>query len=283
MGRHRNGNLEDGMKRLAAKFAFVHRTLWQRDQAYRWTVLLGPPPLFGCAVAALAWVAIQQFQHGATVPSSAAPWAHWTRPVPQAGQPYTEAPAAALPRTDASGRFVGFQPGWMGEIRPMSVDATMDTNVFASVLTNFTIDGPTVPLARILAAGPSTGLFVGTTETYFVAQTPGIYAFSVQFAWSGAQSADCAVRFGSANHRMVRNTNLNISSQSILSYAPTEFRLEPGLFLLQTAVGCWHGDHVMGPGTLTVMVRHPGELVLTPAAADELMRPVPRGNATSGR
>ena len=30
-----------GMKRLAGKLAFIHRTLWQRDHAYRWAMLLG--------------------------------------------------------------------------------------------------------------------------------------------------------------------------------------------------------------------------------------------------
>ena len=270
------------MKRLAAKLAFVHRTLWQRGQAYRWAVLLGPPPLAGCALVALALAAMQQFQHSAPAPGSRAPWARWSRPIPQAGQPYAEAPTASLPRTDASGRFVGFQPGWLGEIRPMTVDATMDANVLASVLTTFTIDEPTIPLKRILDAGPPNGLFVGAVETYFVVQTPGSYAFSVKFAWSGLQSADCTVRFASANHRMVRNVNLNIASQAVLNYPATEFRLQPGLLLLQAAVGCWRGDHAVGPGTMTLLVRRPGEVILTPAAADEVVRPVARGVA-SGR
>jgi hypothetical protein len=209
--------------------------------------------------------------------------AHWNRPVLQEGQPFREAPAMALPRTDASGRFVGLQPGWLGTIQPMSVDATMDANVSGSVLTDFTLDQPVIPLARILDAGPPTGLFVGTTRAFFVVQTPGSYAFSLRLARSGTQSADCLVRFTSTKHRMVRSINLNTNGQAVLTYPPREFRLEPGLLVLEVGVGCWRGDHMVGSGDVTVMVRHPGELTLQPAAADELIRPAPRGTNGGGR
>lgn len=77
---------------------------------------------------------------------------------------------------------------------------------------------------------------------------------------------------------MVRSINLNTNGQAVLTYPPTEFRLEPGLFVLEVGVGCWRGDHMVGSGDVTVMVRHPGELTLQPAAADELIRPVPQGD-----
>jgi hypothetical protein len=162
------------MRRLVAKLAFVHRTLWQRDQAYRWAALLGPPPLLGCALAALVWAVVLQRAQHAPAAEGDAPWARWTRPVPQEVQPFTEAPSAALPQTDASGRFVGFQLGWLGAIHPMSVDRTLDANVLDSVLATFTLDQPTIPLARVLDAGPPTGLFVGAAKAFFVVQTPGL-------------------------------------------------------------------------------------------------------------
>ena len=271
------------MRRMAAKLAFVHRTLWQRDQAYRWAVLLGPPPLFGCALAALAWITFQQAASHASVPGSDAPWAHWDRPLPQQGEIFVEAPSAALPRMDAGGRFVGFQPGWLGAINPMSVDATMDANVIGAALGHFTLDQPTIPLARVLDAGPPTGLFVGTVQSLFVVQTPGVYALSVRLTRSGTQSADCLVRFNSAKHRMVRSINLNTNGQAVLNFPPTEFRLEPGLFLMSMAVGCWRGDHVVGAGDVTVMVRHPGEPGLKPLAADEVIWPVVLRNDDKGR
>jgi hypothetical protein len=265
------------MRRLAAKFAFVHRTLWQRDQAYRWAVLLGPPPLFGCALAALIWAGVQHMSLTQPGQDAGAPWAHWTRPVPQEGQPFAEAPTAALPRTDESGRFVGFQPGWQGTIQPMSVDAVMNVHVVGSVLTNFTLDQPTIPLARILDAGPPTGLFVGIAKAFLVIQTPGLYALSVRLTRSGTQSADCLIGFGSAKHPMVRDVNINTSGQAVLNFRPTMFQLEPGLFRLTVAVGCWRGDHMVGPGEVTVMVNRPGDHMMRPAAADELIRPALQG------
>ena len=261
------------MKRLAGKLAFIHRTLWQRDHAYRWAMLLGPPPLVGCALAAFALAVWQLLPNAAPAPNRDVPWAHWTRPVPHDDQPYAEAPSAALPKTDATGHFIGFQPGWTGDIRPMTVDATMDVNVFASQLASFTLDGPTISLARILDAGPPSGLFIGAARTFFVVRTPGLFAFSAQLAWSGMQSANCMVRFGSPHHGMIRNINLNVASQTVLDYAPTTFRLEPGLLLLQAGAACWRGDHVVAPGTLTLLVRRPGELILTPVDANEVIRP----------
>jgi hypothetical protein len=75
---------------------------------------------------------------------------------------------------------------------------------------------------------------------------------------------------------MVRNIRLDVNGQAVLSFAPTEFQLEPGLFLLAVAAGCWRGDGMVGPGDVTLMVRRPGQAVLKPIAADELIRPVSR-------
>jgi hypothetical protein len=74
---------------------------------------------------------------------------------------------------------------------------------------------------------------------------------------------------------MLRNITLNTASSAVLTYPATQFRLEPGLFKLGVGVGCWRGNQELGAGDLTLMVRTPGEATLRPAAADELMRPVP--------
>ena len=264
------------IKHLAGKLAFVHRTLWQREQAYRWAVLLGPPPLVGCAVAALALAAIQPLTTQTPSPASGsnAPWAHWKGAVVKQDQPITEAPTAPLPRLDETGWFAGIQPGWTGDIYAMSVDATLDINVLGTVLGSFTLDQPTIPLSRIIDAGPPTGLFVGGAKTFFVVQTAGLYAFSARLTRAGTQSVECLVRLLSHHHRLLSAVVLNAAGNAVLNFRPTEFRLEPGLFLLQVAVGCWRGDHMVGSGELTIMVRHPGEAALKPATADELTRPV---------
>jgi len=268
------------MRRLAAKLAFVHRTLWQRDYTYRWAVLLGPPPLIGVVAAALVLTALPAMwpgsstKTGATTKTGGAPWAHWTRPVPQEAEPFAE-PTLPLPPRDLSGHFQGLQSGWRSEVHPMTVDVTRDANVSGAVLASFTLDQPDIPLQRVVDAGPPTGLFVASAQSFFVVPTPGLYAFSVRLARSGTQSADCVARLNSTRHRMIRNVNINMDSSAVLTYPATQFRLEPGLFKVGVGVGCWRGDREMGAGDLTLMVRKPGEATLRPVTADELMRPEP--------
>ena len=259
--------------RLAAKLAFVHRTLWRRDHTYRWAVLLGPPPVIGAAMAALFLTAHQVIQPGTVTQTGSTPWAQWTKPVPQEAEPFVEQ-TRPLPPRNASGQYQGLQTGWRSEVHSMSVDATRDANVSGSVLASFILNQPDIPLQRVVDAGPPTGLFVASAQSFFVVLTPGLYAFSLRLIRSGTQSADCLARLYSTRHRMVRNVTLNSDSGAVLTYTATEFRLEPGLFQLGVAVGCWRGDRVLGAGDLTLLVRKPGEATLRPAVADELMRPV---------
>ena len=259
------------MRRLRGKLAFVHRTLWARDHVYRWAVLLGPPPLFGIGLAALV-LAVLHARGNASEPARDAPWAHWTRPVARDGQPFSE-PTAPLPQTDASGRYVGFEPGWRGVIQPLSIDATMNPTINRPGQSPFTLSQPTVPLARIVDAAPPTGLFVGTVNASFVVQTPGEYGFSARLARSGTLTANCLLWLETPQHRMLRNLNLETSGQAVINYETTEFRLERGLLRLLVATGCWRGDQMVGAGEVTVMVRRPGQTALQAAAADELISP----------
>ena len=267
------------MKRFAAKLNFIHCTLWHREYAYRWAALLGPPPLLGCAIAASGLAIARLLAVNAPSPAAGSdvPWAHWNRPVAQDGQPFTELPGAALPPSDGHGGYLGFQSGWSGAIQPMTVDATFDVNVVASVEGQFILNQPTIPLERILDSAPPTGLFVGTGKSFFVVRTAGLYAFSARLTRAGTQSANCLIRLASSHHQMVRNVVLNSAGTAVLNFAPTEFRLEPGLFLMQVAVGCWRGDHMVGAGELALIVRHPGDTVLKPTTSDEVLRQLPKG------
>ena len=189
------------VRQLIGKIAFVHRALWQRDFSYRWAVLLGPPPLIGAGVAALVLAALHGAGTGASSPGATASWAHWERPVPQESEPFVEQ-TRPLPPKDLSGHYRGTVPGWLGEVHRMSIDATQDVNVEELVSGTFTLDQTDVPLQRIADAGPVTGLFVGAMRTFFVARTPGLYAFSVRLTRSGTLTADCLVRLGSRHHRI---------------------------------------------------------------------------------
>jgi hypothetical protein len=267
--------VEDGMKRFAA---FVHRTLWSRHPAYRWAALLGPPPALGVVLAFGVLAVLHGFQAGIPGPDRNAPWAHWTRPPNRDAQPFAEA-TAPLPQSDASGRYVGFEPGWHGVIQPLSVDATMSTTVTGTILARFALSQPTVPLARIVEAGPASGLFVGTVSASFVVQAPGVYAFSARLTRSADQPENCLLWLETSAHRMFRNVNISLSGQGVLTYGTTEYRLEPGLLHLVLATGCWQGQSMNGNGEVTVLVRHPGQAEFQAVAADELISPVRQGSS----
>ena len=183
-------------------------------------------------------------------------------------------PTLPFPPRDGGGHFQGLQTGWRSEVHPLTVDVTRDANVSGVILSSFSLDQPDIPLQRVVDAGPPTGLFVASAQSFFVVLTPGQYEFSVRLARSGTQSADCVARLNSARHRMLRNITLNTDGSAVLTYPATQFRLEPGLFRLGVGVGCWRGDRELGDGDLTLMVRNPGEPKLRPATANELLRPV---------
>jgi hypothetical protein len=178
-----------------------------------------------------------------------------------------------LPRADKQGRFAGYQTGWQGDIQPLRIEPTLDANVLPSVIGHFTLEQSVIPLARILDAGPQEGLFVGVAKTFLVIRAAGLYAISVRLARLGLQTANCLARVGISEHRLVRSMNLNAAGWAVLNYPATELRLEPGLFAVGVAVGCWSGNQMVGPGEATLMIRHPGEPALRPAGDDEVIRP----------
>ena len=255
------------------KLAFVHRTLWRRDPGYRWAVLLGPPPLLGCALAAAALAALQASTRSPDA-NGDAPWATWHRPVAQGGsRVLTEASDGPVPPTDGAGGLVGYAPGWRGAIEPMTVDAAMDPDIKAVTLRAFTVTAPTIPLGQILAADPQPGLFVGTARAEVVIRIAGVYGFSMLLARSSLQPANCLVRLGSRHYRLISNLTLGMGGDEARTYSAADLRLEPGLLAVGVAAGCWSGDHVADAGEVTLMIRHPGETAAVPARADEVVRP----------
>ena len=263
------------MKSLTSKLAFVHRTLWQREPLYRWSALLGPPPAIG---AAFAFLVVSALQPAAPDGSGKAVWAHWTRPLPEGRGPFAEA-TRPFPPEDGIGGYRGLVRGWLGETLPIMMDATQDVNVSGEVLTRFTLDQALIPLQRVVDAGPPSGLFIGGLRAWFVVPVAGEYAFSARLTRSGTLSADCLVRLGSARHRMLRDVDLGTDGSAVLNFPPTAFRLEPGLFEITLAVGCWRGPAVLGAGTMALIVRGPGETGLREARPNELLRPAPNSPA----
>ncbi len=67
----------------------------------------------------------------------------------------------------------------------------------------------------------------------------------------------------------------SLAGTIVRNYDPVEFDLQPGLYPIGVVFGCWRDQQVIGPGHLTVLIRHPGERDFQPARADEVLRPLP--------
>lgn len=260
--------------RFAAKLAFAHRRLWQRDGTYRAAVLLGPPPLLACALAAGLWLGVDWLRRS-TAPAGAAP--PWAQPLgtPGAGdQPHAAAPAMALPPIGPDGRPRGFTTGWQGEIRAIEVSTTLDLTILPKPEASFTLDQTVLDMTRIAAASPPSGRHVGLHSAALVVRTAGLYAISLRLDRSAWQPADCSVRLALAGQRVVSDLSINLPGKISRSSDPGLFELQPGLYRIGIGFGCWHDQQNAGTGALTVLIRHPGEQEPQPARPDEIVRPV---------
>ena len=150
------------IKHLAGKLAFVHRTLWQREQAYRWAVLLGLPAFGGLRRGGACLG-----RH--TAPDDPSPVAgiRWQRTmgaVDQTRRPARPSPSRRRPRRlcRVSMRLAGLpasSPAGTGDIMRCRWTRPWISTCLERI-GQFHPDQPTIPLSRIIDAGPPTGLFV---------------------------------------------------------------------------------------------------------------------------
>ncbi len=166
------------MKRMIAKLAFVHRRSWRDDKTYRAAVLLGPPPLLGAALAAMLWAGLHALGPPVAHVGQSPPWAHPQEPI--SGAPFAAEPVAALPGSEEDGKFNGLATGWQGLIQPVQISPTLDVNVLRERVATFTIDKTAIDMAQIVAAGPSSSLYVGVETALLAIKTAGSYGLSVR-------------------------------------------------------------------------------------------------------
>ena len=172
----------------------------------------------------------------------------------------------------ASGVPAGLVVGWRGGIQSVEIDATMDANVLPARLAPLILDQPSIDLGRIIAAGPATGRFVGVGMATLVVRTAGIYALTLRLQRSDAERVTCLQRLVFANQRVVSDFQIDLSGPTTLQFEPVSFALQPGLYSIAAAFGCWENQQEKGAGTVSVLIRHPGEQDLRPARADEILR-----------
>jgi hypothetical protein len=261
------------MSRLLGKLAFIHRRLWQRDGWYKAATLFGPPPLIGAMLAATVWFGMTELRATSDQPimwAKPAPVAEWKTSAHDAA---SVPPAGPLPATGADGMLVGYETGWRVTAHPIEISQTMDVDIKTTALAGLNVAGTSVDMSDILLGGPSGVLFVADGIGALVIRTPGIYALAARLTRPTGERADCLVRLGFANRRVVSNLEINLAATFARDFGPGYFDLQPGLYLLSWAFGCWHDREMSGTGRLTILIGHPGSEVPEPLGPDEIVRP----------
>ena len=261
------------MRRVLAKFGFIHRRLWQRDGTYRAACVLGPPPLLGATVAVLAWAGMH-----AVPPAPADPPAAWATPSGPRTAYATDAPravtpAAALPPAGPDGMPQGYRTGWQGGLQPVEIGAAMDADIKPTRLVPLATSNPSIDLAVIVAAAPANTRVAGVEFAVLAIRGAGTYQVTLRVTRTDAEPADCVTRLVFAGQRLVSNLTLDFNGPKTVTFEPAALELQPGLYPVAAAFGCWRGTKEGGSGRLEVMIRHPGEADTRPARADEILRP----------
>lgn len=271
------------MMRMFGKLGFVHRRLWRDDFLYRACLLLGPAPLLGAAIAGAAWSGVQTLQSAAP-PAPATPpppaWAvqHDTVWNESDGQPHVVQPTAPLPQPAEDGGLAGYREGWRVTINPAVLTRAVDVDVKPTPLSGFTLEGAGIDMARLVAEGPRDALFAGIGTALLLAPTAGIYTLTARLERPAGRSAQCLSRIAFGQHRVLASLDINMVDDISKTFEPVRFELQPGLYRLQWAFGCWEGQQESRTGSLTLLVGHPGEAAPRPARPGDFVRPAPPGH-----
>lgn len=263
------------MTRLFGKFGFIHRRLWDRDVLYRVALLFGPAPLLGGMLAAAIWAGFHSSGPSAEPPP---PWAVVQRPAPPSSAdaaPRVVQPNIKLPQINPDGSVAGYQMGWTVLAHPITVSATLNVEVEQPSLSNFNtffLDGPSVDMARILAAGPKDQLYVGTGSGFLVVRAAGIHALTARFERPAGSPASCLVRLAFGPARVISNLELELVNSVTRTFTGGRFDLQPGLYPISWAFGCWRDQQMMAPARMTLLVGHPGEETQQPARPWDIVR-----------
>jgi hypothetical protein len=272
------------MRVAIGKFGFIHRRLWQRDGLYRAALLFGPAALTGIIVVfALREAALSLFLAlpGAANPSAPPPpWAvPQSRPDlwPQdASEPLPVQAARPLPPITAAGALSGYIPGWRATLHQIVVKPALNVDLERDPLVGFVLDGSTIDMTRLIAEGPKGPPFAGTGAGFLAIKTAGVYALSARFDRSAGRVANCIVRLGFGGKRVVSVEEIGIANDVSKTYDPIRFNLQPGLYNIAWAFGCWHDAEMSPSGRMTVLVGHPdAHLQLSTARPDEIVRVKP--------
>jgi hypothetical protein len=261
------------MRLFFSKLGFIHRRLWDRGGLYRLALFFGPASSTGVALAALVWACIGAAQTTTYQPPA---WAHFTaasnrdKGSPEA--PLQTSPARPLPPFRADGSAIGYDSGWSMTANPVTISPTVNAEVSATPITGFTINEPTVTMARMLDEAPKDKPFVGVASGFLVIREPTTYGVFARFERPAGPVGNCLVRLSVNGRRIISNLMLNLAIRLKRDYPPTWFELQPGLYRIEWAFGCWNGNGTSDLGQISVMLVEPGGSPARPLQATEIVR-----------
>ncbi len=261
------------MRLFFGKLGFIHRRLWDRDNFYRVSLLFGPAPLIGCALAAGIWFILWGLPAPVVQPPEWAKLPPATENWSTTGELQTLQPARPIPPLGADGRLSGYEAGWRATIHAIEVSPTLNVEITQAPLSAFLLDGTTVDLAAIIAAGAKDTKFVGAGSGFLVIRTPGIYALSLRFERPPGPITNCLTRLIFGPHKVVSNYELANPGNVSKTFDAARFDLQPGLYPIGWVFGCWRDQATVGPGRITVLLSHPADQSLQPAGPDDIVRP----------
>jgi hypothetical protein len=169
--------------------------------------------------------------------------------------------------------LVGYEAGWRATTHPIQVSPTLDVDVKPIPLTAFFLDGSSIDMAQIIAGGAKAALYVGVGSGFLAVRTAGVYGLSIRVERPAGPLADCLMRLVFGPHRIVSNLEVALVNDFSKAFDPARFDLQPGLYSIGWAFGCWHDGQVSGPGRMTLLVGHPGRSTILPALPDDIVRP----------
>jgi hypothetical protein len=77
---------------------------------------------------------------------------------------------------------------------------------------------------------------------------------------------------GFGPRKVVSNYALAFAGNKSKTFDAARFDLQPGLYPIGWALGCWRDQETVGPGRITVLISHPGDQTLQPARPDDIVR-----------
>jgi hypothetical protein len=267
------------MKQFFQKISFMHKHLWRNDRLYSIAFLLGPASLLGIITAFIVWEGISVW----TRPTVAAipPWAKTSGPanwqVGEANGAQKVRPSFPLPASGPDGKLHGYELGWQFRIHTVRILPAFDIDVSRQPLKGYLSDELTGEMSRIFAEGPQNSLYVGEGNGFLVVKSVGTYAITARLERSEGQGSDCLVRVGFGEKRVLSDVEVNLVDRISKTYDAAYLELQPGLYSIAWAFGCWSGQSETANGQIAILMKRPGEEVLSPVRPGEIVRPAQIG------